>query len=357
MVEQFLSEARVNAHKEKSMSTTISIKGQSEIYVGNVDKGLERYLRGERVVVITDANIDRLYHDLVARYDHIIIGHGEGNKNLITVQNIYSRLIEMGTDRSTTLLGIGGGIVTDITGYVASTFMRGIDFGFVATTLLGQVDASIGGKNGVNVANYKNMVGTFNQPRFVISDVEMLRTLPKRELRAGLAEVIKMAIIDDAELFNFIDNNISSDVTPSAEVLNRIVLDSVRLKSNIVERDEHEKGVRRVLNLGHTIGHAIEKCSRKLNHGEAVAIGISEISHLARRQGWIEEDDLTRIDTLLTKVGFKLEKPVAMTDILREVRYDKKKSDSLIRLVVPERIGSCRIMEIPLNKVEEYFNY
>lgn len=338
------------------MSTTISIKGQSEIYVGNVNKGLEKYLRGERVVVITDANIDRLYHDLVARYDHIIIGHGEGNKNLVTVQNIYSRLIEMGADRSTTLLGIGGGIVTDITGYVASTFMRGIDFGFVATTLLGQVDASIGGKNGVNVAHYKNMVGTFNQPRFVISDVEMLRTLPKRELRAGLAEVIKMAIIDDAELFDFIDNNISDDLTLNAEVLNRIVLDSVRLKSNIVERDECEKGVRRVLNLGHTIGHSIEKCSRKLNHGEAVAIGISEISHLAQRQEWMTREDTARIDALLTKVGFKLEKPVAMTDILREVRYDKKKSDSLIRLVIPERIGSCRIMEVPLERVEEYFN-
>ena len=338
------------------MSTTISIKGKSEIYVGNVDKGLERYLRGERVVVITDANIDRLYHDLVARYDHIIIGHGEGNKNLVTVQNIYSRLIEMGADRSTTLLGIGGGIVTDITGYVASTFMRGIDFGFVSTTLLGEVDASVGGKNGVNVANYKNMVGTFNQPRFVISDVEMLRTLPPRELRAGLAEVIKMAIINDSELFDFVENNISSELTPSKAVLERIVLDSVRLKSDIVERDEHEKGVRRILNLGHTIGHSIEKCCRKLNHGEAVAIGLSEMAHLAQRLKWMSEEETQRIDTLLRKLGFKLELPVELSDILREVRYDKKKSDNIIRLVIPERIGSCRIVEIPLTKLEEYFN-
>lgn len=338
-----------------AMSTILSIKGKSEIFVGRVEEALDKFLHGERVVVITDANIDRLYHDLIGSYDHIIVGHGEGNKNLVAVQTIYSRLLDMGADRSTTLLGIGGGIVTDITGYVASTFMRGLDFGFISTSLLGQVDASIGGKNGVNIANYKNMVGTFAQPRFVISDVEFLRTLPLRELRAGMAEVVKMAIVGDAELFAFIEDNISEQCYRDSDIMRRIVLESARLKADIVDRDECEKGVRRVLNLGHTIGHAIEKCTNKLNHGEAVAIGLSQISHLSSRLGLLSREEMLRIDSLLEKIGFSLELPVAMSDILREMRFDKKKSNNLLRVVLPERIGLCRIVEMPLSELEKYF--
>ena len=337
------------------MSTILSIKGKSEIFVGRVAEALDKYLNGERVVVITDANIDRLYHDLISRYDHIIVGHGEGNKNLVAVQTIYSRLLDMGADRSTTLLGVGGGIVTDITGYVASTFMRGLDFGFISTSLLGQVDASIGGKNGVNIANYKNMVGTFAQPRFVISDVDFLRTLPLRELRAGMAEVVKMAIVGDADLFAFIEESISEQCYRDSDTMRRMVLESARLKADIVDRDECEKGVRRVLNLGHTIGHAIEKCTSKLNHGEAVAIGLSQISHVANRIGMLPREDMLRIDSLLEKIGFSLELPVPMSDILREMRFDKKKSNDLLRVVLPERIGSCRIVEMPLSELEKYF--
>lgn len=338
------------------MSTVISIKQKSEIFVGRVADGLQRFINDRRVIVITDANIDRLYHNIVARFEHIIIGHGECNKNLLTIQNIYTRLLEMGADRSTLLLGIGGGIVTDITGYVASTFMRGLDFGFVSTTLLGQVDASIGGKNGVNILNYKNMVGTFAQPKFVISDVEFLRTLPPRELRAGMGEVIKMGIIGDSELFDFIEHNITPECYSNVDIMQRIVLDSARLKADIVDRDECEKGIRRVLNLGHTIAHAIEKCSRQLNHGEAVAVGLSKISHVSHSLGILSEEDMQRIDNILTKIGFSLEMPVSMCDILREIRYDKKKSDNLIRIVLPEKIGSCRIEEMPFGEVERSFN-
>ena len=337
------------------MSTILSIKGKSEIFVGRVEEGFDKFLRGERVVVITDANIDRLYHDIVGRYDYIIVGHGECSKNLVTVQSIYSQLLEMGADRSTPLLGIGGGIVTDITGYVASTYMRGLDFGFISTSLLGQVDASIGGKNGVNVADYKNMVGTFAQPRFVISDVDFLRKLPLRELRDGMAEVVKVAIVGDAELFTFIEQSISEECYHDTDIMRRIVLDSARVKADIVDRDECEKGVRRVLNLGHTIGHAIEKCSRKHNHGEAVAIGLSQIAHLSHRLGVLSADDMQRIDSLLQKIGFNLELPVPMNNILKEMRYDKKKSNNVLRVVLPERIGSCRIVEMPLSELEKYF--
>ena len=337
------------------MSTVISIKQKSEIFVGRVEDGLKRYAQNRRIVVITDANIDRLYHDIVAKYEHIIIGHGEGIKNLITVQKIYAQLIEIGADRSTLLVGIGGGIVTDITGFVATTFMRGLDFGFVATSLLAQVDASVGGKNGVNILNYKNMVGTFAQPSFVITDVTFLRTLPPRELHAGMGEVVKMAIIGDEELFKFIEENLSSASYTNKDIMQRIVLDSVRLKADIVDRDECEKGVRRVLNLGHTIAHAIEKCTHKLNHGEAVAVGLSKISHVANSMGILSEEDMLRIDNLLMKIGFSLDMPVPLGDVIREIRHDKKKSNNLIRIVLPERIGSCRIEEMPLGDIERNF--
>lgn len=339
------------------MSTVISIKQKSEIFVGRVEDGLKRYAQNRRIVVITDANIDRLYHDIINKYEHIIIGYGEGIKNLITVQNIYARLMEIGADRSTLLVGIGGGIVTDITGFVATTYMRGLDFGFVATTLLAQVDASVGGKNGVNILNYKNMVGTFAQPSFVISDVAFLRTLPHRELHAGMGEVVKMAIIGDEELFNFIEENISASCYTNIDTMQRIVLDSIRLKADIVDRDECEKGIRRVLNLGHTIAHAIEKCTHKLNHGEAVAVGLSKISHISNAMGILSSDDMQRIDDLLQKIGFSLEIPVLLSDVIREVRHDKKKSNNLLRIVLPERIGSCRIEEMPLGDVEHILDY
>ena len=339
------------------MSTVISIKQKSEIFVGRVEDGLKRYAQNRRIVVITDANIDRLYHDIINKYEHIIIGYGEGIKNLITVQNIYARLMEIGADRSTLLIGIGGGIVTDITGFVATTYMRGLDFGFVATTLLAQVDASVGGKNGVNILNYKNMVGTFAQPSFVISDVAFLRTLPHRELHAGMGEVVKMAIIGDEELFNFIEENISASCYTNIDTMQRIVLDSIRLKADIVDRDECEKGIRRVLNLGHTIAHAIEKCTHKLNHGEAVAVGLSKISHISNAMGILSNEDMQRIDDLLQKIGFSLEIPVPLSDVIREVRHDKKKSNNLLRIVLPERIGSCRIEEMPLGDVEHILDY
>ncbi|MBR5132127.1 MAG: 3-dehydroquinate synthase [Alistipes sp.] len=339
------------------MSTVISIKQKSEIFVGRVEDGLKRYAQNRRIVVITDANIDRLYHDIINKYEHIIIGYGEGIKNLITVQNIYARLMEIGADRSTLLIGIGGGIVTDITGFVATTYMRGLDFGFVATTLLAQVDASVGGKNGVNILNYKNMVGTFAQPSFVISDVAFLRTLPHRELHAGMGEVVKMAIIGDEELFNFIEENISASCYTNIDTMQRIVLDSIRLKADIVDRDECEKGIRRVLNLGHTIAHAIEKCTHKLNHGEAVAVGLSKISHISNAMGILSNEDMQRIDNLLQKIGFSLEIPVPLSDVIREVRHDKKKSNNILRIVLPERIGSCRIEEMPLGDVEHILDY
>ena len=341
---------------KKSYMSSINIGGVSTLYVDRVIDILDDILPKSRVIVITDVNIDRLYPDLVHRYDHIIIGSGEAIKSLQTIEMIYSRLMAMGADRSTFLLGIGGGIVTDITGFVAATYMRGVEFGFVSTSLLGQVDASVGGKNGVNVGGYKNMVGTFLQPRFVVSDVEMLRTLPRREFRAGMAEAVKSAIVGDAELFEFIERYADDKLYTDVEALQNIVSRSVAVKSAIVAEDEREAGRRRVLNLGHTIAHAIEKSTHELNHGEAVAVGLSMIAHASAKLGMMLEGDAERVDALLAKLGFELELPVSLTNVLREVRYDKKKRDNILRVVLPESIGCCKVVDMPFDEFEELFS-
>ncbi len=347
--------ARAKHHHIETSVSSMTIQSVSEIFVGSVSEGLDKLLPQHRVVVIADATIDRLYHDLISRYDNIIIGQGEANKGLDTVLSIYSRLMELGADRSTFLLGVGGGIVTDITGFVASTFMRGLDFGFVSTTLLGQVDASIGGKNGVNIHGYKNMAGTFAHPRFIIANVDMLRTLPRREQRAGMAEVVKAAVIGDAALFEMLEANVSEDIYSKRDIMQEIVLRSMRLKLDIVERDDKERGLRRILNLGHTIGHAIEKCRRDVNHGEGVAIGLSLMAHAAVKRGIMAAEDAERIDSLLSTLGFTLIPPVSMTEITRVVRYDKKKQNNILCIVLPEGIGRCRIEEIEIDEFETLF--
>ena len=336
------------------MERIIQINETSTLYVGRVEELLERVLPEGRTIVITDANIDRLYPNLVRRYEHIIVGQGEVCKSLQTVERVYRELMTLGADRSTFILGIGGGIVTDIAGFVAATYMRGVDFGFVSTTLLGQVDASIGGKNGVNVADYKNMVGTFRQPRFVIADVEMLRTLPKRELRAGMAEIVKSAIIADVELFERLER-CGGAIYDSAEDMQEVMLGAVAVKARIVAEDEREGGVRRLLNLGHTLGHAIEKCTHEVNHGEAVAIGMSLVAHAAVRRGDLSEDVAKRIDSVLVALGLKLDMPVTITEMLREVKYDKKKKNNSIRLIVPVRIGECEIKELSFEELGQLF--
>lgn len=337
------------------MNRTISIKGSCEIYVGRTESILPRVLPRQRVIVITDANIDRLYPELVHRFDYVIIGHGEASKTLMTVQKVYKRLMELGADRSTFLLGIGGGIVTDVTGFAAATYMRGLDFGFISTTLLGQVDASVGGKNGVNVNDYKNMVGTFTQPRFVISDVEMLRTLPARELRAGMAEAVKTAVIADRELFEYMERQPIETLLDNPQTMCNIVWSCIRIKADIVERDEREGGARRVLNLGHTMAHAIEKCAHEINHGEAVAMGMAMICDAAAGIGAMAREDRDRISALLEKMGFQLIPPVPTARLLREVRKDKKKQDDAINVVIPTGIGGCTVRKMSFDRFAAMF--
>lgn len=337
------------------MDYSIKIKDSSEVIVGSVSELLPRLLPDKRVVVVSDTNIDRHYHTLVNRYEHVLIGLGEASKTLVTADAIYKKFISMGVDRSTFVLAIGGGIVTDIAGFVASTYMRGVEFGFVSTSLLGQVDASVGGKNGVNVDGYKNMVGTFTQPRFVICDVGMLRTLPEREVRTGMAEVIKAGIIADEELFSKLELTPLAELTKNPDLLAEVVYRAIKVKADIVERDEREHGDRRKLNLGHTLAHAIEKSSSKMNHGEAVAVGLSLISDAAARRGLLSAADKERICSLLQRTGFDLTPPVAMRVLLKAVSKDKKSEGDVLNVVFPTAIGACEVVPMPLEEFRAMF--
>lgn len=332
------------------MDFSIQIKNYSQVVVGDVAEWLPRLLPQKRVVVISDTNIDRYYHPMLEQFDHILIGLGESSKTLLTADTIYRRFIELGVDRSTFVLGIGGGIVTDIAGFVAATYMRGLEFGFISTSLLGQVDASVGGKNGVNVDGYKNMVGTFRQPKFVICDVNLLRTLPKREFRTGLAEIIKSAIIADKGLFDLLENADFGTLQRNTELLQQIVYRAISVKAQIVERDECEAGDRRLLNLGHTLAHAIEKSSSKMNHGEAVAVGLSMICNVATAQGLFEPNCNERVQSLLTNAGFELTPPVAKSQMLKAIAKDKKSESGAIYIIFPQSIGHCTISKMPLDE-------
>ncbi|WP_305155624.1 3-dehydroquinate synthase [uncultured Alistipes sp.] len=333
------------------MKPAFTIRQQSPIYVGPAADLLPGLLPEGRVVVVCDATIDRLYGPLFQSHDRMLIGSGESIKTLQTVETLYRRFIEAGVDRRTFILAVGGGIVTDVAGFAASTYMRGLSFGFVPTTLLGQVDAAVGGKNGVNVDGYKNMAGTFTQPRFVICDPALLRSLPDREFRAGLAEVVKTAVIEDAELFARLENTSFGALRTDTDLLSDAISASIRVKAGIVERDERETGERRKLNLGHTLAHAIEKCSARMNHGEAVAVGTAMIADVAVKLGLLSPTDRDRIVALLLALGFELTPPVDVRRLLKEVGKDKKSEDGLLRIVLPVGIGDCIVRPI---RVEEF---
>ena len=330
--------------------------GASTICFGNALNLIYKHLpKYRRIIVITDENVASRYRSLLRHFEQIIIGTGEDNKNLQTAMMVYERLMQMGANTHSYLLGVGGGIVTDITGFVAATYMRGMEFSFVPTTLLSQVDASIGGKNGVNFHDYKNMVGTMRQPDFVICDVVMLHTLPEREFRAGMAEVIKSAILRDVELFKLLELCDVDIQHGRLDLLYNVVLAAASVKNAILAENEVERGRRTLLNLGHTVAHAIEKLTHRVNHGEAVAIGLSMMAWASVRRGLMKRAEANRIDALLKKFGFDLELPVDLFKMLREARYDKKKCEDRIDVVMPVSVGNCVVEQITFKEFESMF--
>jgi 3-dehydroquinate synthase len=334
---------------------TIEIKTDtrvSKILIGERLKRLEHYLPDTKIVIITDKKVSRYYKKDFPEFRVVEIGLGEKIKTIDTLNYIFEKFIEYEVDRSSFIVGIGGGIVCDITGLAASVFMRGLKFGFVSTTLLSQVDASVGGKNGVNFKGYKNMIGTFNQPEFVICDNEMLKTLEEREFIAGFAEIVKAGAIKDENLISYLENNYNRALNKDEEVINKLVYDSILIKSKVVESDEREKGERRKLNFGHTFAHSFEKLTGIL-HGEAVSIGMVLSSKLSVKLNLIKENDFLRIKKLLENLKLPVTGNIEMAEIFKVMKQDKKREGDTLHLVLLQDIGNAIVKQVSLKKLEE----
>ncbi|MGQ1910114.1 3-dehydroquinate synthase [Marinifilum sp. RC60d5] len=331
---------------------SIRIKNQnSTILIGESYKNISNYLPEKKCFLICDENIYRNYTQFVEQFDYIVMGCGESIKTWSSVEMIIEKLLDFGADRNSFLLGMGGGLVSDVTGFVASIFMRGLDFGFISTSLLSQVDASVGGKNGVNFGKLKNMIGVFNPPQFVICDPILLKTLPKREIRSGFGEIIKHAFIKDENLFLFLKKNKENLLNLNANLMEDLIYRAVSIKTNVVENDPLEKGERKKLNFGHTIGHAIENNS-DLTHGEAVSVGMVLASKLSESETNLSHSDSKEIKNLLE--DFEL--PVATnvsSDIINEYLVkDKKKNRSSIDFILLNKIGEASIQPMAIDTLK-----
>jgi 3-dehydroquinate synthase len=317
--------------------------------------GLADFLRArsdsDHAVIVTDNVVDELYADAAGdrlveagwEVDVMVVDAGETSKCVEVADDLWNSLLAEGADRRSVVVAIGGGVVGDLAGFVAASFARGLDFFQVPTTLLAQVDSSVGGKVGINLPGAKNMVGAFWQPRGVLIDVDVLASLPPREYRAGLAEVVKYGVILDSVFFAYLEAHVAEINRRDPTVLGRIVEGSCRLKADVVEHDERElTGLRAVLNYGHTFGHAFEALGdyTSLIHGEAVAAGMRCAARLAARLGRIDQEMVARQDALLAELGLALDPPaVDGQELLRAMHRDKKTSAGRLRFILPNRIG------------------
>lgn len=307
-------------------------------------------------VIITDSNVAELYNDaLVETLEELgcevawlEVEPGEPSKSPEVATDLWEELLDHGADRKTVIVALGGGVVGDLAGFVAATFGRGLRFVQIPTTLLAQVDSSVGGKVGVNLPGAKNMVGAFWQPKGVLIDVDVLQSLPEREYRAGLAEVVKYGVIQDADFFAYLESNVEKVNTRDAAVLTRIVERCCRLKADVVEKDEREEtGLRSILNYGHTYCHAFEAATgyEKLLHGEGVAIGMMCAARLAERLGRIDAKFVERQRKLLAALSLPLEVPDVDRNELIELMYrDKKVERGKMRFVLPTRMGHVELV-------------
>ncbi|HEY4786318.1 MAG TPA: 3-dehydroquinate synthase [Bacteroidales bacterium] len=338
---------------------TINIKtesGESIIYLGEKLENLSKYLpKDKKVVILTDENIIKHYSTQLQGYPVIQMGLGEKNKTLQTLEKIFEEFIRLEVDRSSFLVAVGGGIVCDVGGFAASSFMRGIKFGFVSTTLLSQVDASVGGKNGVNFQGYKNMVGVFAQPQFVICDVSMFKTLDTREFISGFAEIIKAAAIRDKELFDYLESNSSKALEYNEEVLEKVIYESVRIKAQVVQKDEKEKGERRILNFGHTFAHSIEK-NLGILHGEAVSIGMVLAAKTSVKLGALMQVEADRLEKLLIAYKLPVKLNLDKSKVFDALLKDKKREGDFINLVLINGLGNAIIQKVSIKDMEEIVN-
>jgi|TARA_R110000851_G_scaffold86648_3_gene188358 3-dehydroquinate synthase len=309
------------------------------------------YIQGEQVLIVTNETVAPLYlgpiEKSLSRYqvDTLILPDGERYKTLQYLNKIYDRLLEKRHNRSTTLIALGGGVIGDMTGFAAATYQRGVNFIQVPTTLLAQVDSSVGGKTAVNHPQGKNMIGAFYQPECVIADTATLKTLPERELHAGLAEVVKYGLIADEDFFGWLETNVEQLMGKCPDSLAVAIMRSCENKARIVSQDERETGIRAILNLGHTFGHAIETAQSYSDwlHGEAIAAGMVMAAELSRLLGWLPSDGVLRARELLGQCQLPLWAPSTMSAdrFLDLMAVDKKVMDGSLRLVLLKAIGQA----------------
>jgi len=327
------------------------------IYMGegnlNNPELLTQHIKSKQVVVVTNETIAPLYLQNVIAHlqqfqvETVILPDGEQYKTLASMDIIFDALLTKQYSRNATLIALGGGVIGDVAGFAAACYQRGIPFIQIPTTLLAQVDSSVGGKTGVNHALGKNMIGAFYQPQCVIIDIKVLDTLDDRQLSAGIAEVIKYGLIRDAEFFAWIEANIEKILARDKQALTYIIERSCLSKAEIVAADERESGIRAILNLGHTFGHAIETGAGygTYLHGEAVAIGTCQAADLSRRMGWLSDADVRRIVDLFKKALLPTEPPVNLSaeECIELMAVDKKNVDGEIRLILLKSIGEASL--------------
>ena len=349
-----------------SRSYNITI-GQGAIR--DLPRGFKKHLPSDRFVVLTNRTIARLYRSKINRllkvrahgnaplHHWIVIPDGERHKNLKMVAAIYDRLVKLNADRKTGLVALGGGVVGDIGGFVAATYLRGIPYIQVPTTLLAQVDSGVGGKTGVDLRSGKNLVGAFHQPAWVLIDTDFLKTLPRREFLCGLSEVVKYGVIRDESLFRFLEKNVGKILDLDHNALEHVVGCSLRIKAGIVSRDERESGLRSLLNFGHTLGHAIETLSgyRKIHHGEAVSRGMVYSAILSYERGLCTMAAVDRIYHLLQKIGLPVRWPAySKKGYARVIAVDKKGAGKKVPTIVIRRIGQAVILPLTVEEITRY---
>lgn len=312
------------------------------------------HLKRKQVAIVSNTTVAPLYMQALAQplrdagisVIEIILPDGEAYKNSETLQTIYDHLLQNRCERNTTLIALGGGVIGDLTGYAAATYLRGVPFIQVPTTLLSQVDSSVGGKTGINHPLGKNMIGAFYQPKLVLADIDTLKTLPQRELSAGVAEVIKYGLIRDADFFDWLETNMSALMALDTAVASYAIYRSCQNKAEVVAVDEHEQGERALLNLGHTFGHAIENAMGYgvWLHGEAVATGTIMAADLSQRMGWLNAAEVQRIKNIMLAAKLPIEAPdFGAEEYLRLMQLDKKVADGRIRLILQQAIGKAVI--------------
>lgn len=335
------------------MQYDISFSGKKvSYYTKAAFADVNNIIRTEESIIITDSNVARLYGDSFKSYKAVIeIPAGEEYKTFDTIQYILMQLLQTEAHRKTTIIGIGGGMVTDIAGFAASIYMRGIPFGFVPTTLLGMVDASIGGKNGINFMLQKNFAGTISQPEFILFDTSFLNTLPDEEWSNGFAEIIKYACLFDRELFETLKENNLEYYKSNPEELNNVIEKCIAFKNKIVQKDEHEHGTRKLLNFGHTAGHAIETI-KEISHGRAVALGMLIACKLSEQYG-LNTSIYSQVKELLHQYDLPDSVQGDASSIMKVLSMDKKRNNDTISFVLLKDIGEAYIHDTDINTIRE----